>query len=388
MHIKLVFSRSLLTQRLQSCAILVNVNRYRRNRSAKVRRAPFIWVSSANLSAIEHDIRPNDITLLARVLLRTDRTTMARDMFMAAAKLHDEEAILFIMQEAIRRDSLHAPGVNSIYKGQFTEMVEREHPRALLLQCQLHERRGNHRQACCLYERFLMSDHTQKQEAENNDEFGDAWVTLGKLRLRIKEDLTGAETAISKAALKYDNPTAYYELGKAFTKPSSAEYESYMLKAAASGEAEAAHELGKLYFGQAQGKVLLNGQSSPRVPTKATTGATEYGSLKPNGRLAPSPNTALEKRNLARQWFAIGADLDITGSQVYLAVLFHKLGKFVEGRQWLETASKSKNAKDWKKAIDFLAEKWTAVHFDFASMDIDALRKGIGTDYAETDPVS
>ncbi|KAL8831292.1 MAG: hypothetical protein Q9191_000948 [Dirinaria sp. TL-2023a] len=336
---------------------------------------------------VEHDIRPNDITLLARVLLRTERTSMARDMFMAAARLRDEEATLFVVQEAIRRDSLHAPGVDAIYKGHFMQLMEIENPRALLLQGQLYERRRNHRQAIHLYEKLLASDLEKRAETDNKVEFGDAWVALGKLRLRVKNDLEGAERAISKAALEYDNPTAFSELAKAFTPPSSAEYESYMLKAAASGDAEAAHELGKLYFDQAQGKIPSNDLGSTKASTKATSGANGDETFEKVGRLALSASTALEKRNLARQWFTISAESNITGSQVYLAVLLHSLGKFTEGWEWLKAASDSKDYKDWKKAVTFLSEKWTIDHFSFAGMDIEGLRKGLVADRTETERV-
>ena len=309
---------------------------------------------------------------------------MARDMFIAAARLRDEDATLFVVQEAIRRDSLRAPGVDAIYKGHFMQLVETENPKALLLQGQLYERRGNHRQAFHIYEQLLATDLGKRAETDNKVEFGDAWVALGKLRLRVQKDLKGAETAISKAAFECDNPTAYYELGKAFTPPPSAEYEDYMLKAAASGEIEAAHELGKLYFGQAQGKIPSDDLSSSKTPINTTSGATEHGIARNNGRLALSTSAALEKRDLARQWFTISAESDITGSQVYLAVLLHKLGRSTKGREWLKAASDSRDYKDWKKAVTFLNENWTVGHFDFAGMDIEELRKGRTVDDVKT----
>ena len=297
-------------------------------------------------------------------------------MLLAAARLRDTPAIFLLMQEAVRHGSLRAPGVESVYKICFQPLVEKGLPRALYLEGQLCEAQGKNERALGLYQRLIAGNAEKPASTEYDVDYGAVWMAISKLRAR-KGDRTGVEEAIHTAAFQYDNPAAYYELAKVFTKSASSEHESFLLKAAASGEVKASHELGVLYFGQSQGQLPVDDRSASNRQVTSRNSKTEEEALSPEGKPAMKSNVAAKKRNIARQWFALGADAGLTGSQVYLAALLHELGDFDEGRQWLEAASKSKESPTWSKVITFLGEHWDLPHSDFSRLNIEGLRKGL-----------
>jgi tetratricopeptide (TPR) repeat protein len=320
----------------------------------------------------EHDLKPSDVTLLARILLRTSHTTTARDLLLAAAKLRDEPAIFLVIQEALRRGSLGAPGVDFIYRTTFKILVEKSHPKALYLEAQLCERQGNNDRALALYEKLVARD-TEDASSENDVDYGTAWMAISKLRAR-KGDRAGVGKAIERAAFRFENPAAYYQLAKVFTSPSTAEYEGFLLKAAASGEVRAAHELGVLYFSQSQGRVPVDDRGASNTKVVGVKGKTGEETRGREEMLAVDSKAAIEKRKLARQWFALGADAGLTGSQVYLAALLHKLGKLEEGLKWLQAARNSKDSQTWVKVINHLREHWDLADSDFSHVDIEGIR--------------
>ena len=161
-------------------------------------------------------------------------------MLMAAARLRDESAILLVVQEAIRQGSLEIPGVKFVYKSFFPAIVEKKHPKALYLQAQICELRKDYGKALQLYEILVQGNGQNPEVGKNDINYGDVWIAISRLNA-LKADRTGMEAAISIAALQHDHPKAYYSLAKAFTDPSSVEYETFMLKAAASGEFKSAH---------------------------------------------------------------------------------------------------------------------------------------------------
>lgn len=298
---------------------------------------------------------------------------MARDLLLAAAKLRDEPAIFLVIQEALRRGSLGAPGVDFIYRTTFKALLEKGHPKALYLEAQLCEPQGNHDRALLLYEKLVAGD-TEDVSGEKDVDYGAAWMAISRLKAR-KGDRAGVEKAIEEAAFRFDNPAAYYQLAKLFTSPSAAEYEGFLLKAAASGEVKAAHELGVLYFSHSQGKLPVNDRGA--LKSKAVGGKDKTEKEKPGhgGKLVlVEPKVAIEKRKLAEQWFVLGAGAGITGSQVYLAALLHRLGKVEKGLEWLQAARNSKDSQRWIKVINHLREHWDLAHTDFSRVDIEGIR--------------
>lgn len=314
-------------------------------------------------------------------MLRTKHTTIGLDMLMAAAELNDEEAVFLVMEEAMRRDGIRTLVVDKIYKGPFKRMLGEGHPRAHIQQAQLYEHRGHRAEALRVYEK-LVSNPAKELETQYNAEFGDAWFALGRLRLLVANNRRGARAAIEKAALQHDNLKAYYELGINYTKQTDPEREHYLLKAAASGETKAAHELGTLYFSQSQGIIPIPDIPSSKRRTVEDK-ASESKHMKP-----VDASVASKRRNLARQWFAVGAESDNTGSQVYMAILHHKLGELAEGRRWLEAALKSKGFSDWTTAAKVLAANWTLPNADFTKMDVRKLRRGLSVNLSLDSSIS
>jgi len=262
--------------------------------------------------------------------------------------------------------------VDFIYKTTFKALLEKGHPKALYLEAQLSERQGNNDRTLALYEK-LVAGNTEDARAENDVDHGAAWMAISKLRAR-KGDRAGVGKAIERAAFRFDNPAAYYQLAKVFTSPSAAEYEGFLLKAAASGEVRASHELGVLYFSQAQGRVPADNRGASSTKTAGGKGKTEEETPGQEGKLAVDSRAAIKKRKLAEHWFALGADAGLTGSQVYLAALLHKLGKVEEGLQWLQAATNTKDFQSWVIVIDYLREHWDLAHSDFSRVDIEGIR--------------
>ena len=297
-------------------------------------------------------------------------------MLLVAARLRDTPAIFLVIQEVLRHGSLRAPGVNFIYRSCFQPLVQKGLPKALYLEGQLCEAQGKNERAFDLYQRLIAGNAERPASIEYEVDYGAVWMAISKFKAR-KGDRTGSEEAIHTAAFQHDNPAAYYELAKVFTKSASSEYESFLLKAAASGEVEASHELGVLYFSQSQGQLPIDDRSASDRQGTSRHSRKEEEVLSPEGKLAMNSNVATNKRTIAREWFALGADAGLTGSQVYLAALLHEVGKFDEGWQWLEAASKSKGSSTWSKVITFLRKHWNLAHSDFSRLNIEVLRKGL-----------
>lgn len=285
-------------------------------------------------------------------------------MLLASARLNDEEAILLVTKEALRTDSFGAPGVDFVYQRCFKPLVKTNNATALYLEGQICERQGKSEKALELFGKLAASQENESIVEDDEIDFGTVWVAIGRLKAR-KGDQVGAEEAINTAALQYDNPTAYYQLAKLFAKTSFTEYENYLLKAAASGEIDAAHELGVLYLGQSQdGNSLADGyHQDEQEPFKEIM---EGKTPKIDEKLAATSSAAMEKLDKARHWFELGAFAGLTGSQVYLAALLHKIGEVKKGWGYLEAASKSKDFSTWAKPIGFLKKHWDSADLDIS----------------------
>lgn len=214
----------------------------------------------------------------------------------------------------------------------------------MCLQGLIYEGEGKESRALEMFERSLITLDDPASEIEDTDfTYGDAW--RGIYRMKFKSDQEGAKAAIEKAALEHDDPEAYYLLAKHFVPKNSQKYELYMLKAAASGEAEAADALGLFYFKQSQG------------------GGTNEG--KPL-----SPDIASKKRILAREWFNVGAEHNNPSSQVHLAILLRETGKSDLGLDWLRKASLS---REWAQAVAWLMREWESETVNFMQLDMNKL---------------
>ena len=197
----------------------------------------------------------------------------------------------------------------------------------------------------------------------------EAWRGISSMKL--KQDKQGAEFALKKSALDYDDPTSYYLLARTFTPRSAKEYETYMLKAAASGETRATDALGIYYFKQSQGCMSLSTKNSIEH-TRSLIERPSHDILITQGLEKVPPATVSEKRKLAEDWFQIGAEINFESSQVHLAILLREAGKLSEGIDWLEKASASST---WANTVAWFRKMWDLKEIDFMRIDVEKLHR-------------
>ncbi len=214
----------------------------------------------------------------------------------------------------------------------------------------------NYRRALDIYEMATSSpDDAPGGKSAYLHSLGDIWKAISRLKIKLG-DQVGAQAAIRTCALQYDDPVAYHELAKAYTPRWSKDYEDYMLKAAASGNTKAAHELGVLYYKQSRGRISTSPGNISSGNTKTLEDLREQNINKGHGTVSLPPKMSLEKATQAREWLAIGAESGIPMSQLYLAILLRAVGKSDEALEWLKKVSSSKR---WTPAILWLRSMWT-----------------------------
>ncbi|KAL8776592.1 MAG: hypothetical protein Q9213_008208 [Squamulea squamosa] len=254
---------------------------------------------------------------------------------------------------------------------------------AIFTEGKLLEYDGRPLEALQLYQAWsdAKTENRKAQPSRNNTltpEHGDICKSLARLRAKLG-DRSGAEEAIRDAALVYDDPAAFYHLAIEFTPPGSEDAKTYLLKAASSDQPKASHELGMLYFNQSRKGVSLDApQSNWTGQNEDPSKDTSTPSTSPVQQYLPK-DVMLEKRAEAMEWFNIGAESGITASQVYLALLLREAGRADEGLEWLQRATKSDDADDWKEAVEYFKRMWRLNAPDPMLMDIESLRKSSKT---------
>ncbi|KAG6999364.1 hypothetical protein G7Y79_00035g070360 [Physcia stellaris] len=238
-------------------------------------------------------------------------------------------------------------------------MVQRRHPAALYLEGKKSEREERFGRALALYEGIV---------AANQEAFDD----IG--------DISFADIWKAIAALQYDDSAALFQLAKSFIDPSSTKYESFMLKAAASGEPKAAHELGVLYFRQSQSMISMINRDDSNKPNGSNFDNGSQDQEQASHSIVNSA-AATWRRKEAREWFNIGAESGLIGSQVYLALLLREIGKLEDGLQWLTLAANPEDVQlkqlgGWTPVISYFASRWHDSSPDLKDIDIDSIRKG------------
>ena len=281
-----------------------------------------------------------------------DHNLTAQKLLFAASKLGDSTATFLLIKEAIRFGRLGNSNLISSRRHLQT-LADEGNVTAMYLAGQIHELEGKLSHALKLYESVTSSlvDAPYGDKAYDNT-LSDIWKAVSRLKAKAG-DKSGAQDAIRTCALQYDDPVAYYELAKAYTSPQSNDYENYMLKAAASGEPKAAHELGVLYLKQFQGNAFV----SPDTTSNANDRRLKEPMIQCTISAPPTiaPKMASAKTIQAREWFAIAAESDIPISQVYFAILLRAEGKPGEGLEWLDRAS---SVLKWTAAMSSLRSMW------------------------------
>lgn len=150
---------------------------------------------------------------------------------------------------------------------------------------------------------------------------GEALVSEGQILRRSNR--REAEAAFRKAAVKFDNPSAYWHLAQLEDEGSSTR-EIYLMKAATSGIVEAAYQLGTAALSKAKAS---GGNSSP-----------------------PS-------HGMAREWFQIAATDGHGPSMLALAQVCKASGEVDQGLEWLGKAKKLDGVREEALRIE---EGWEA----------------------------
>jgi TPR repeat protein len=142
------------------------------------------------------------------------------------------------------------------------------------------------------------------------EDAGEALVCEGQILQRSNR--RDAEAAFRKAALEFDNPSAYWHLSQLEDEGSS-HREIYLLKAASSGIVEAAYELG----------------SAALSKTKASGG-----------------NYLPPFHGMAREWFEIAATDGHGPSMLAIAQVCKASGEVDQGLKWLGKAKKLNGVRE------------------------------------------
>lgn len=320
---------------------------------------------------IEHGIEPKVLTSLALSLLHarsTDYYPTARELLFTASELNEPSATLKIVESSIRSKKLTIPHISQQH---LDRMVSEKHPIATFLMGRIYEEQGNTSKALKMFEKSISASSQKIIEIEAvKFNISDAW--RGISRIKLKGDKQGAESALRTSALEYDDPKSYYLLAEIFTPKSSQDFEAYMLKAAASGESKAADALGVHYFKQSQGCTSLSLAKSPTKEVKSSGGGFVSDIQVTQELNRVPPDIVSSKRNLAEEWFKIGAVYNIESSQVHLAILLREAKKLGEGMGWLEKASSSIT---WGKTVSWLKEMWGTKDIDFMLIDVEKLHQ-------------
>lgn len=286
----------------------------------------------------------------------------------AASQLNDASATLILADTSIKSKKLNMPSVS---RQHLDRMVSQKHPVALFLQGRIYQEQGKISNALQMYEECtkISSKNYSGSEAVKIN-LSEAWRGISSMKLQ--QDKQGAEFALKKSALDYDDPTSYYLLARTFTPRSAKEYETYMLKAAASGETRATDALGIYYFKQSQGCMSLPSTKDSIEHTRSLIERPAHDILITQGSEKVAPATVSEKRKLAEDWFRIGAETNFESSQVHLAILLREAGKLSEGMDWLEKASASST---WANTVAWIRKMWDLKEIDFMRIDMEKLYK-------------
>lgn len=310
------------------------------------------------------------MTLLAKILkssgLRYCQTTASR-LIIAASYLHDPGATLLLITEAVRTSNLTHPDIIGPRKHLEILVKRDKNPVAMRLLGEIREREGRTDDALSLYERAVDADsdtYTGVEAVESS--IGEAWAKVCQLKLSM-DDMEGAKATLEKAALQHDAPVAYYYLAIKFTAQDSANYKRYLMKAAASGMAEAAQRLGIYYHQEWKKDVYISPSNEG-----STQGEIEVRSLYPKEDSLVSTEESGTNRLLASEWFSVAAEAGLPRSRISLAIILRSGNGVQKGMDWLNL---EEFPADWADGVAKLKEIWWDTNVDLTWYPVDQLQK-------------
>lgn len=287
-------------------------------------------------------------------------------LLFAATELEDPGATLMLIQWDLKtKREGPRPAFTKKSLELLEQLVQSENPAALFLQGKLYERQGKNKLALELYVKSTeISTGAYSGVKAVPITLGDAWKAIGRLRMQGK-DLVGAKDALKKAAIEYDDSSAYLDLATKMTDPSTDEYEEYLLQAAISGEAEAVGELGAHFFKKLQKRGAFIQNSSHLIHTDSNRRIT----IRPQKGFLKNQDE-WELWSNAFEWLSLASESKIASCQIYYAIMCRALQKPNVGLKWLDEASKSPKLAT---TIAWLKEMWFSNELDLNDFNLDEI---------------
>lgn len=307
-------------------------------------------------------IQPGVLTTIGKSLLRhsNQRTnvSLATVLLLAASGQKDVAATMFLMAEAIRKGPSYQSRHIISARQHLTELAQSNHPAATVLYAKWLESNGDHDAALALYYQVTTTRDDRYTDDDYQAALPAAWWNIGRLiSERYAHRSSEAENALENAALRYDEPRAYFQLARRFRSSSDPSYHNYLMKAAVSGVTEAAFYLGKYHYGLSMGGNTALRQEKPQVARSSAV---------------PSSHVR-HHRNLAVEWLNIAAEPPrhpkSCDSQVFLAILLHQQGQLERGYEWLLKAQQA-SSQSRLSLISGLRAMWDQEETNLTTMDI------------------
>ncbi|KAL2355835.1 hypothetical protein BJ546DRAFT_649762 [Cryomyces antarcticus] len=317
-----------------------------------------------------------DLTSLSRVLVNCpfphDRA-VGRRILLAASRAGEPSATIFALAAAMNQGQLHSPELVSV-KTQLEKLVRVErNPQAMILTGRIAEREGNLRRALALYEQAIEEALKQGDDATNDRSIEDAgiygaWIHLGQVKL-VLCDRPGA-TAAFEAGVLANGPLAFAALSD-LEDDFSPRWLLYKTKAATSGHARCAYDLGRFYSlsddkvkdlrKQERAWAKTEAERAAKAPKAWSSILTALAGLSPYQQLSQlSPQ---ERDFFASEWFFIAGTSGHGPGYTAAAHIVCKLGKNWTLADIYRSAMWGPDAVDGvvKAELEMMVKRWESI---------------------------
>lgn len=207
------------------------------------RKLPTGSILNACLTTAEHNILPPTLTMLGMILQKNHVVHLRRlgdNLLICAATLGDLNAISRIVNRAFQAGKLDHPALLvPLTKLQF--YANQGNVEAMVLYGRVLETKKKHDEAIEMFQRAAQFP----RDPSTDSDVGEAFIQHGNILLG-KGNKGDAKPYFKKAALEYDNAVGYSSLASLMSDEDPLK-ETYLLKAAASGIAEAGFQLAGFY---------------------------------------------------------------------------------------------------------------------------------------------
>ena len=318
-----------------------------------------------------HKIQPLHLSVLAHVLLQTCSSRffpVARKLFLAASRMQDEMATTALIDTALRY-----PYSTFLAKPEFRlprlhleMMAASESPAALCLHARVLELEGgNDRKALSMLENAVTTGGEKQEDEGLKAILGEAWCAIARIQKKLGMEKQALE-AMKTAALEYDQPSAYFALAKQSKQMGKEEgkHDEWLIKAAISGVAEAAFEVGKEYLQRLESSLERREDPAQGLTAISTKAPQIYRMIRQQALkflqepehvqslFTPFADTA-RMYAVIREWFLLALQNSgpnhCNGARVYIAWLLSREGNFEGAQTWLEQFAEIASASTSEK---------------------------------------